>query len=209
MEYLELTRINGCEESLLLDNCRPFKIITEKLSIDSKKVILDLGPASNNNLNFFSEYYCKIFIEDLFASILKAESEKKIDVEDEDTKPDYDSMLYCDASANEKVDIIFCWELLNYIPRDYLRSFIESLLKLAKKDTLFHAFIATQATMADAPLEYTIKTSLSMDRTTTSANRIKAPRYNQLQLFKFMPELKVIKSILHRNGMQEYLLGVK
>ncbi|VAW91263.1 hypothetical protein MNBD_GAMMA22-2685 [hydrothermal vent metagenome] len=209
MEYLELTRINGCEESLLLDNCRPFKIITEKLSIDSKKVILDLGPASNNNLDFFSKYYCKIFIEDFFASILNAEKDKKIDVEADEAEPDYDSMLYCDATKNEKIDIIFCWELLNYIPREFLRCFIKTLLKVSKKDTLFHAFIATQATMADTPLEYTIKTSLTMERTTTSAERIKAPRYNQLQLFKFMPELKVIKSILHRNGMQEYLLCVK
>ncbi|MFV1985141.1 MAG: hypothetical protein ACC657_16450 [Thiohalomonadales bacterium] len=213
MEYLELTRINGCEESLVLDNCRPFKIITEKLSVDTKKIILDLGKTNNNNINYFSEFFCKIFIEDLFESILEHESKEKSKVGDiklnqDDDSPNYNEMFYCDSS-NEKVDIVLCWEILNYIPREHIRLFIETLLKFSNKETLFHAFIATQATMADTPLEYSILDSLTMERNTTTANRIKAPRYNQLQLYKFMPEFKVVKSILHRNGMQEYLFSVK
>ncbi len=208
MEYLELTRINGCEESLLLDNCRPFKIITEKLSVDTKKTILDLGTANNNNLSYFSDYYCKIFIEDLFSSILKDEENNTNKTDDDNKIPDYSKLFYCGSDTNEKVDIILCWELLNYIPRETIRFFIEALLKLSQKETLVHAFIATQSTMAALPLEYAIKNELTMERITTSSNRVKAPRYNQLQLFKFMPEFKVIKSILHRNGMQEYLFRI-
>ncbi len=208
MEYLELTRINGCEESLVLDNCRPFKIITEKLSVETKKTILDLGNANNNNLSYFSDYYCKIFIEDLFSSILKDDANNSNNTEDGTKIPDYSNMFYCGNHSDEKVDIILCWELLNYIPRETIRFFIEALLKLSQKETLVHAFIATQSAMADLPLEYTIKNELTMERITTSSNRIKSPRYNQLQLFKFMPEFKVIKSILHRNGMQEYLFKI-
>jgi len=204
MEYLELTRINGCEESLLLDNCRPFKIISEKLSIDSKKIILDLGKANNNNINFFSEFFCKIFIEDLYNSILVEESNNVDESTDDDSLPNYEEMFYC----KEKVDIVLCWEILNYIPRDRIRQFIKALLKFSKKETLFHAYIATQATMAGTPLEYSIINNLTMERNTTTASRINAPRYNQFQLYKFMPEFKVIKSILHRNGMQEYLFSV-
>jgi hypothetical protein len=208
MEYLELTRINGCEESLVLDNCRPFKIITEKLSIDTKKTILDLGKTNNNNINYFSDFFCKIFIENLFHTIQVEDNKPVSNSDDDNIIPDYSKMFYCDNS-NEKVDIVFCWELLNYIPREHIRIFIETLLKFSKKETLFHAFIATQATMADTPLEYSIIDNLTMERNTTTANRIKAPRYNQLQLYKFMPEFKVVKSILHRNGMQEYLFCVK
>jgi len=208
MEYLELTRINGCEESLVLDNCQPFKIITEKLSVTTKKVILDLGAANNNNLNFFSDYYCKIYIENLYESILKDHNSREQETDnDKKLSPDYNSMFYC--NSKNKVDVVFCWELLNYIPKEYIRLFIESLLSFSKSETLFHAYIATQATMADAPLEYSIINSLTMERNTNSANRIKAPRYNQFQLYKFMPEFTVVKSILHRNGMQEYLFTVK
>jgi len=212
MEYLELTRINGCEESLLLDNCRPFKIITEKLSIDEKKIILDLGRANSTNLDYFSEYHCKIYIENIFDTILENEKNNSDLNDEERTPPDYNSMFYCDSknldSGHKGVDIIFCWELLNYIPREHIRSFIEALLKFSQPSTLFHAFIATQATMADVPLEYSIKGDLTMERNTISTKRIKAPRYNQFQLYKFMPEFKVIKSILHRNGMQEYLFSI-
>jgi len=206
MEYLELTRINGCEETLLLDNCRPFKIITEKLTIGTKKIILDLGSANNSNINYFSDFYCKIYIENLFENILQ-EQDKNYDTDEESNTPDYGKMFYCDNK--EKIDIVLCWELFNYIPRAHIRLFIETLLGFSKKETLFHAFIATQATMADKPLEYSIVDNLTMERNTITSNRINAPRYNQLQLYKFMPEFKVIKSILHRNGMQEYLFCVR
>jgi len=152
MEYLELTRINGCEESLVLDNCRPFKIITEKLSVDSKKVILDLGKTNNDNVNYFSEFFCKIYIEDLFDAILQNEKIEESKADDDNKIPEYNKMFYCDSNK-EKADIIFCWELLNYIPKKHVRLFIETLLKFSKKDTLFHAFIATQAT-PQSPLSH-------------------------------------------------------
>lgn len=202
MQYLELTRINGCDESLLIDNCQPFNIISDLLSIDKKTLIMDLGSANKANLGFFSEYSCKIYIENIYELIIDAikENEKC----DNDQNPDFNSLYFCKQPT--KVDVILCWELLNYIPIKFLPGFIKSLSRFMKPGGNLHCFIATQAFMSTQALEYQIINDKTMQREEfVSEQRMKSPRYNQMALYKLMPDFTVIKSVLHRNGMQEYL----
>jgi hypothetical protein len=114
--------------------------------------------------------------------------------------------LIGDAGA-EKVDIVLCWDLLNYLSLPLLKAFTTHLAAIMTPTGMMHAYIHSADTkMAQYPQRFSIKEEDKVVRLNHDPAVRKAPRYSYGDLDKHAVGLHVERSMLLRNGMQEYLL---
>ncbi len=177
-------------------------IIERQLKIPGKYNILDLGAASKGNVNFFSHFNCRIFIQDLFQTL----ADKRVTLGKEEFVPEIflDSLLL--APAGIKFDVVMCWDLLNYLAPHELGIFVSHLTTFCKPQTAVYALMASGGVVAKEPIHFNIESGDKIRYSVNSAETISSHRYTQRDLLKLMPDFLISRSLLLRNGMQEYLL---
>jgi len=187
-----------------IQNSIALKYLCDNFPANKRYNILDLGPAYGENIAFFSEFARKIYIEDLRDTLCThdflsgvAETGGEIRLNVGDTLTAY--------PADTRFDLIFAWDLFNYLEREPLQQVIAWLSKFCKTGTLIFSLISTRVQISQHPLTFKI---LDKDRLlygSSSALERPHPRYREVALLKLMPHFKTQKSFLLRNGMQEYL----
>ena len=100
--------------------------LVQQLQTDSRYTILDLGPALGSNLEFWSQYPCKLYLEDFTRSL-----PSDVLGEDEDNEQVHQPLLeiLLPFSADLRFDIILCWDIFNYLTQVQLASFVRYLGK--------------------------------------------------------------------------------
>lgn len=179
--------------------------------------ILDLGPAVGENIEFFSQYAGKIYIEDLRAAIasqILAAAQPKELVEPADpyaleaADNDGHANITDHLSAyheNTHFDLIFAWDLFNYLEREPLQQLMLYLRKFCKPGTLVFTLISTHVKIPEYPRLFRIIDNERLSYGISAAAERNHARYRELNLLRVMPGFKVAKSFLLRNGIQEYL----
>jgi hypothetical protein len=115
-------------------------------------------------------------------------------------------MLVSDAGA-EKVDTVLCWDLLNYLSLPLLKAFATHLAAIMTPTGVVHAYIHSADTnMAQYPQRFSVMGEDRVVRLDHDPAVRKTPRYSYSDLEKHAVGLHVERSMLLRNGMQEYLL---
>ena len=101
---------------------------------------------------------------------------------------------------------MIAWDIFNYLNPELCKTFIDLLAPLLKPGAYVYLLVYSQKDMSAQPIPFKI---ISDDRLEyqppTKATR-PAPRFNQTDLKKCFTEYNVVKSVLLRNGIQEYLL---
>lgn len=186
------------QNSLALD------FLCQHLRPEKKYNILDLGSAWPGNIDFYSKYTNKLYVEDLYETLSDQLSpELKNGAVGEASAASSDLLTYRgDAAFN----LIFAWDLFNYLSRERLYEFMQELSKRCSRRAIIFAFISTRAQIPQRPLAYKIldQKSILCGAPDSKEERMH-PRYREAELLKIMSGFKVFKSFLLRNGMQEYL----
>jgi hypothetical protein len=182
-------------------NCPVFTSLMDILGKEHKWVILDLGPARAANLEILSRFRCRLLIEDFheLASTLGGEA-----AEDKAALANWFEQWAPGVSPGS-IDVVIGWDVFNYLDADLCKSFIDLLTPLLKPSAYMYLLVYSQKEMSALPIPYKI---ISDDRleyqAPTKATR-PSPRFNQTDLKKYLPQFAVVKSVLLRNGIQEYL----
>jgi hypothetical protein len=153
--------------------------------------VLDLGPASPPNLDFFLTRGAKITVADFLPA-------------SGDSVPD---LVHAEPGAH--FDVVLAWDFLNYLKRDRLGSLIESLEPYFRPGTAIHAFIVTSRDMPSSPRRYRIENEKTLLCEGPKERATPAPRYVEQDLLKSMPGLNVEHRFQLRNGMLEYLFSYR
>lgn len=168
---------------------------------DRKYQILDLGSAVPENIEFFSQFSCRLYVEDLYETL---NSFDYLSPEDGFSfEAVYSYLLPYKTRVN--FDAILAWDLLNYLERDEFRHLILHLTKHCFSGTLFFALISSHKNIPESPHRFHIIDEEKLRYESKSKVFRKSPRYEKTDLDHLMPGFRVCNSFLLRNGYREYL----
>lgn len=179
--------------------------LVQQLQPDHKYTILDLGPAIGANLEFWSQFPCKIHLED-FSSILKSESfvERENDEDEEAVGRSFFKGLL-PFSPDARFDIILCWDFFNYMNLAMVTRLVQYLTDFCTPGTLLFALLSSAQKMPAEPTVYRIIDQEHLQYLAQTGSLIVSPRYNPRDINRMMAGFQVSSSFLLRNGIQEYL----
>ena len=176
-------------------------VLCYQLRYEKKHHILDLGPALGANVDFFSRFSCKIYIEDLYHTL---NSFDYFSPEDGFTYQAIFEYLL-PYTHNTRFDIIMAWDIFNYLERDEFKSLISYLGNFCHKGTLLFSLISTRRHIPEKPTTFRIVDQENLQYQIGSSVLRLCPGYQQTDLNHLMPHFRVCNSFLLRNGFKEYL----
>lgn len=167
--------------------------------------ILDLGPAIGRNVQFLSAFASKLFIADLFNTLQSRSGRPAFDrgrlgrILDRDLP----------SPADGPIDLVFAWDLPNYLDREQLTHLGNRLAQLCRRDCLVLAMISTLKSIPELPTRFLMIDAETLRYENSSRRERAAPGYREPDLGRLMPAFEVETSFLLRNGMQEYVLAAR
>jgi hypothetical protein len=163
--------------------------------------ILDLGAAFGANVDFFSQFSCEIYIEDLYQTLTSF-----------DFFPPDDELGYADVfeyllpyRLETRFDVILAWDLFNYLEQEEYLHLTRRLSEFSRPGSRLFALISTRKHIPDKPINYKIVDRESVLYEGTSTVLRPCPRYEQSEIQRLMPSFRVTNSFLLRNGVKEYI----
>jgi hypothetical protein len=154
--------------------------------------VLDLGPASRDNLEFFGRRGVRLTVADLYRGCGHQRRSKEL----------LSKLLRYQRS--DRFDLVLAWDVLNYLKREELGALVESLGDHLSSGTLLHAFIVTARDMAPEPITYRIEDGETLVPVSKPGRSV-SPRYVEPELLRSMPGMTVEHRFQLRNGMAEYV----
>ena len=178
-----------------------FSTLLEWMDRQAHLVVLDLGPARAANLEMLSRFPCKLFIEDVHQVVASFHGDTASDLAVLNEWRDQ-----WNAQDVASVDVVLAWDLFNYLDSVLCQALIERLMPLLKPNAHLYLTVYSQKDMPSLPMQFQLLAADRMEyRPLTGATR-PAPRFNQTELTRRLRNFGVVRSVLLRNGMQEYLL---
>lgn len=178
--------------------------VTARFEADARHVILEPGAVSAGILDLLRGRRCRLLVADA-TEALCALSEAP--PEPHDLTRRIETLLF--DAGGEPIDTVLCWDLLNYLSPPILSAVATRLAAIMTPTGIIHAYIhSAHATMPRHPQRYTALEDGRVARVGHAPAERKAPRYSAWDLEKHAIGLRVERSMLLRNGLQEYLLRV-
>jgi hypothetical protein len=178
------------------------KALLDGLRADTRHSVLDLGPPIGSNIKFLSALSCRVRIADLHRSLCAESLESR--------QPEAIGALLerlLPMAPDERFDAMLAWDVLDYLRPDQVSSLMARLTPVCRPGALALVMVSTRRQIPARPARYRIVNRETMDCEAPLPPARPCPQYTQLDLAHMMPGFSVRRSILLRNGIQEYLLA--
>ncbi len=163
-----------------------------------KLTVLDLGSAVGSNVEFLSQFGCKLFIEDLYAAL---SSRTDGDV----TGPSFFAD-FLSVPDDTRFDVVLAWDLFDYLQRKELAAFAEQLRNYTNRGALLFALISYHKTIPAQPYRFRIKDEQHLIYERRTGAERPSPRLAPAEVTNLLKGFRVDRSFLLKHGIQEYLL---
>jgi hypothetical protein len=176
------------------------RLLVERIETARRVVVLDLGAAHARTLDLFGQFRCRIDIVDINDGLesLRGRSDRA------DLAAAVESLL--PKARGELLDVVLCWDLLNYLERPALAALMAALARRARPGALAHGLIVyRESRMPARPGDYVLLDDYRLRNLTPSSSDRAAPRYTPEDLKGCMPDFAIERGRLLGNGMQEFL----
>jgi hypothetical protein len=181
-------------------NAPLFRRLVESLSEERRSVVLDLGPVRSETVALLTPYRCRLDIADL------ADGLPALDQEPDPALLRERAEALLPPARKEPVDIVLCWDLLNYLQRPAITALMTCLSARMRPGAFAHLLIVySGTTMPARPSRFAPLPDGRLIETATTGDRRSAPRYSPEDLGKCLRGLRSESATLLRNGMQEFL----
>lgn len=184
-----------------------FRQLVDQPDTLGRRVVLDLGAASTPMLSLLAESRCHVAIADIGCGdgIAKLNEE-----EPEDDLVTLAESLLPEHRAEDAVDLVFCWDILNYLRPDAVTALTYAIAARARPGALAHALIVySERSMPARPGRFIPDADYTLvDRAVPDAT-IEAPRYSPEYLGRIMGPFVIEHARLLANGMQEFLFRLE
>ena len=162
-------------------------------------VLVDLGPVVGGNVNFFGEQLgCKIFVEDIFADVDRHVRQDKVDA-----LAGFLSRRF--AQADDSVDGILCWDLIDYLDRASAQVLAGQLTRLLRPEGALLGFFATSQSPDIRYTKYIISDEVNLRHRAYRAARGKQTILPNRDIIRLFGGLRVSDSFLLQNNIREIL----
>mgnify|MGYP000116712367 CR=1 FL=1 len=178
--------------------------LLDKFSENTYYEILDVNPANQFQLDYFSRVHCKLYLPGSGQQLL-ALSPDEYDTEMKINRALVKNLqLYKNKKAH--LNLIMLWDLPNYLDTHLLSALIQFLMPHAQNDVMLHIYIQTRETMPEQPGHYIFQGDNKIWVENNSTNMKPCPMFYKEMLQKILTPFAVQKGVLLSNGLQEYLL---
>lgn len=178
--------------------------VCHHLAAERKHAILDLGVPSGSSVDFFARVPCTLYVEDLFQSLLSLPPP-----DEEEGEHAWDLMVErrLAHSAEVRFDMIFAWDLFNYMHVDLIHSLMKRLSRSCRSGSLLYIMISTAPMIPERPAKIAIINDDHVRYEAAGPARITNPRYTPLKLERMMPGFRLLHSFLLGASLQEFLFS--
>lgn len=180
-----------------------FQNVLVKLDPSERSVLLDLGAASTAMLALFSESRCCVEIADVahFGGCDRLNS-----AEPGPGLFDIAEALLPERVTSDPVDIVFCWDLPNYLSLPALKALMQAIGRRSRGGTIAHALIYyAERNMPKYPGRFVPTEDRKLENHALPGELVSAPRYSPEDLTDNMSGFAIDRARLLGNGMQEFL----
>ncbi len=164
--------------------------------------ILDLGPACGTNIEFWSRFEGRIYVEGLYQGLRPILSASADSVEEDAPSPFPELLPY---GPDTHFDVILAWDLFNYLPQRHLEALVAHLASFCRAGTYVFALLSVLQQMPAEPNLYKIVDNERMVYDSRTTETKPCPRYQPRDVNRLMSGFKVSSSFLLRHGVQEYV----
>ena len=161
--------------------------------------LLDLGPVVGSNIQYFGEQLgCKVFVEDIFEEIERADREGRL--------PDLPAVLDSRfPQARQSVDGILCWDLFDFLDRRSAQVVAAHLMRVLRPDGALFGMFA-----AEHPVEARFARFVVVDDDTLRHRPYSRPRMRQAvmqnrDIGRLFGQLRVSDLFLLQSRVREIL----
>lgn len=184
-----------------------FQTLVEGLDETQRHVALDLGTASTGMLGLLGRSRCRVDIVDLayFGSIERLNA-----AEPGAALTGVAESLLPSPRPDDAIDLVFCWDLPNYLSLDALAALMRAIGQRARPYALVHALIFYAGRdMPAHPGRYVPTEAGELMDLSAPGTTVAAPRYSPEDLGKSMRPFEIDRVRLLGNGMQEFLFQLE
>ncbi len=182
-----------------------FNVLLDMMRGDRTYSVLDLGPALKENVRFWSQFRCRLYLHDFYRSYRErkagivpvAESEEAV----------FSALLQFDEGT--VFDIILAWDLFNYFGLRELEALVQRLGRWCRQGTRVFAMISSHPKIPASPTIFRILNREQISYEIPTRETRPNPRYQPRDIDKLMARFTVIKSFLLHNGIREYVFALK
>lgn len=167
--------------------------------------ILDLGPALDDNVQFWSQFSCRLYIQDLYRSYQKWKTAAEPD--EECGKEAFSALL--PFSDETFFDIILVWDLFNYFDLRELAVLVQRLSRWCRSGTRLFAMISILPDISVSPTMFRILNREQMIHEIPTPETRPSPRHQPRDIVRLMARFALSCSFLLRHGIQEYVFVFK
>lgn len=176
--------------------------VFERLPINKRLLILDVGAAIASTVNFLNQFKCRLSFCDLYAEDFVARPSAVATHEERVSQ--FRQALNLEAGT--KVDICLFWDLFSYLDGAGLRALMEALDSHIGRDTLGYSIGVHHA---DAPLpfmQYGIERPSQVRQVYRAGIQSRVFPRSQRDLHHLLGYFEIEKCCLLADGRVEYLL---
>ncbi|MEX2963626.1 hypothetical protein [Microbulbifer sp. TYP-18] len=161
--------------------------------------ILDLGPLSVGTTQAFLQRNCPCYIEDLiefFADNQQAPDLKKALAGHLVPKPE-----------KIKLDVILCWDLLNFLNKELIAYLLELLAPNLKRGTLLHAMMYTGANAPARPARFRLLRDFTYETADDPGYpKVVYQKHATVTLMESLGRFSLSNSLVQRQGMRKDMI---
>jgi hypothetical protein len=181
-------------------NAPLFHSLIQRLEGGGRWVVLDLGAARSKTIETFGRFRCRLDVVELVDGLdsLRDESDPRV------LRQRVESLLL--PRTAEAVDIVLCWDLINYLSQPALTAVMDCIAARCKSGSLAHGLVYySTRTMPQKPGCFVPVDDHRLANLAGPGPERPSPRYSPEDLARCMPRYTVERGRLLRNGMQEFL----
>jgi hypothetical protein len=169
----------------------------DRLASKSDPQVLDLGPASTANVELLASVPARLHVADLVGA-LRSGAHRGLGANWEEWLP-----------PDQHFDLIFTWDLLNYLTPQAIAHLSEALSRRCRNGTQLLAWISIRDPLLSGPGRFEWVSRREARRVSDVEGQrtagLPSPRYREPQLLRWLDGFKVQRAFLLRHGVQEYL----
>jgi hypothetical protein len=174
--------------------------VFERLREEDRYRVLDLGPAAGTNFEVFAGFAHHIRIVDLLGE--RSPAHELAELEDEQLERAVRGLLLEDWG---QYDLVFVWDLLNYLGEAQARAIAERLATMCSEDASVFLMVVTAESMAERPLQYKILDHRTLEYQAMSPHSIPSPGWPPSTIERMFRGCRIERSFVLRHGVQEYV----
>jgi hypothetical protein len=176
----------------------------ERIDEERRLIVLNIGPALPETVEFFSDYRCRLYFIDLFADLPDL-----ADPQDGAASPRTILREALQFPEDTRFDLCLFWDLFNFLDRETIAALQDVLRPHLHKSSLAHGFAVHNLRTEQCGKVYGIKHLDTISIRPRPAVLPGYKPYNQGQLEKILDCFKVTRSVLLADSRLELLLSAK